>query len=95
MRKMTRNLGLVVGGALLIGGSVGITSCSQKMQEPFRDAPTTGHDNAPAMIIEMPDGFSNLATKCDGHGHRLYVAFHGDGAYGAITAIGDPGCPGR
>ncbi len=70
-----------------------LTGCSQKMQEPFRDAPVSGHQSAPAEVIEMPDGFSNIADKCDGHGHRVYVVFHGDGSYGSVTAIPDPSCP--
>jgi hypothetical protein len=40
----------------------------------------------------MPDGFSNVATKCD-HGNRLYVAFHGDNVYAALTVVAnDPTC---
>jgi len=71
-----------------------LTGCSQKIQEPFRDAPVSGHQSAPAEVIEMPDGFSNIADKCDGHGHRVYVVFHSDSSYGSVSAIADPACPG-
>lgn len=62
-------------------------ACSQKTQEPFRDAPQGENRNSePADIIEMPDGFSNLATKCD-HGNRIYVAFKGDQNRAAVAVV--------
>jgi hypothetical protein len=42
----------------------------------------------------MPDGFNNLATKCD-HGQRIYVSYHGDGSYGFGFAAPDPACAGK
>ena len=71
-----------------------LTGCSQKSLEPYRDAPVSGHQSAPAEVIEMPDGFSNIADKCDGHGHRVYVVFHSDGSYGSVAVMADPRCPG-
>ncbi len=63
-----------------------------KAAEPFRDAPVAGHDDRPADIINLPDGFSNVATKCDGP-NRLYVAYHGDSGYAAVAVVaGDPRC---
>lgn len=79
---------------LMVAAPVAVLSlgaCSQKAVEPFRDAPTAGHDNKPAQIIEMPDGFSNLATKCV-NGMRYTVAYHGDHSYGAINVAPDPTC---
>lgn len=63
-----------------------------KHTEPFQDAPVTGHNKAPAEIIDMPDGFSNVGEKCDGHGHRIFVVFHGDSGYGSVAVIADPDC---
>lgn len=67
-----------------------------KYAEPFKDAPRSRVDNgAPADLIRFPDGFSNAATKCD-HGNRVYVAYHGDSAYGAIAVVpADPSCRGQ
>jgi hypothetical protein len=80
---------------LVIAGAVtclALAGCSQKAQEPFRDAPTAGQNSSPADTFTMPDGFSNGATKCD-HGNRIYVVFHGDSYYGAIAVVpGDPTC---
>jgi hypothetical protein len=64
-----------------------------KIREPYKDAPVTNVLNdKPADKITMPDGFSNLTTKCD-HGNRIYVAFHGDNAYASIAVVPqDPSC---
>jgi hypothetical protein len=37
------------------------------------DAGFTYVDNDPVQIIRMPDGWPNVATACDGHGHRIYT----------------------
>lgn len=76
-----------------VTASMLLSSCSQKAQEPFRDAGTSGHDSGKALVIEMPDGFSNLATKCV-NGIRYTVTYHGDHAYGAVSVTGGPnnGC---
>lgn len=69
-----------------------LAGCGNKLQQPFKDAPRTSVVNdAPAEIIYMPDGFNNLATKCD-HGNRIYTSYHGDSSYGFGFAIRDPSC---
>lgn len=30
-------------------------------------------DNHPAHVINFPNGFANVAWKCDGEGHRIYT----------------------
>lgn len=57
------------------------------------DAPVAESPNrdAEAEIINMPNGFPNLATKCDGHGHRVYVATHTEQRQ-QIAVIDDEGC---
>jgi hypothetical protein len=46
----------------------------------------------PADVVAFPDGFSNVATKCD-HGNRVYVLYHDASPYGAISVVsGDPTC---
>lgn len=72
-----------------------VAGCSQKAQEPFRDAPTSTRDTSPVELYDNADGFSNWSEKCDRHGNRVFVAFHGDSAYTAITAIPDSTCPKR
>jgi hypothetical protein len=84
-------IGTVIAAVAVAGLAVG---CGAKATEPFHDSPRSQHVNtAPADLIEMPDGFNNLATKCDHH-NRIYVTFHGDGSYGAVTVVkDDPSCP--
>lgn len=94
---MLKNLGawkrvsfvlVVLALAVTIGG------CG-KMREKVKDAPMNDQlDNTGvATRVVMPDGYSNVATKCD-HGNRIYVAFHGDSPYTAIAIVpGDPTCP--
>jgi hypothetical protein len=70
-----------------------VAACGNKFQQQFQDAPRTPQTNsAPAEVILMPDGFNNLATKCD-NGSRIYVSYHGDGNYGFGFAVPNaPGC---
>jgi hypothetical protein len=84
----------VIIAGLVIGVSLGASASScDKAAEPFKDAKRTGTtNNEPADVVTMPDGFSNMATKCD-HGNRVYSAFHGDAKYGAIFVVpNDPSC---
>jgi hypothetical protein len=68
-----------------------LTACmGDKANEPFKDAPRSGSNGAPALIIYMPDGFPNLATKCVG-GIRYTVAYHANHSYGAISTLSGPG----
>lgn len=70
-----------------------VAGCSNKATQFWNDAPRTGVVNQqPADIISMPDGFNNVATKCD-HGNRIYVSFHGNSGYGFGFAVPhDPTC---
>jgi len=80
--------GMAAGFVLLAAGC----DLGDKVTQPFQDAPRSGVINkSPADIIEMPDGFNNLATKCD-HGKRIYVSYHGDSAYGFGFAVEDATC---
>jgi hypothetical protein len=90
-----RNLRTVITGTAIaaVTGAILLGGCA-KATEPFKDAPQSGSRNtAPAEVIEMPDGFNNLATKCD-HGNRVYVTFHGNSPYGSVAVVkDDPACP--
>lgn len=86
----------IAAAAVALAAVAGLTSAcdwSDKVTEPFRDAPRSGKVNSePADVIENLDGFSNVSTKCD-HGNRLYVAYHGDALYAALTVVpNDPTC---
>lgn len=55
------------------------------------DAPEGNRDTGPADILNYPDGFGNVAHKCDGHGNRVYSAGASD-AGTAIAVIPDETC---
>jgi len=63
-----------------------LTGCASKASEPFKDAERGKSNTSPADTLTFPDGFSNVATKCD-NGNRIYVAFKGDASYGAIAVV--------
>lgn len=95
MRPSSRALaaaGIATLTATLLAGC----DLGDKITEPYQDAPRTGHINSNgADIITNPDGFSNVATKCD-HGNRLYVAFHSNSPYAGIAVVAqDPTCKGQ
>lgn len=90
-RRLTRRAAPVAAGLAFV--LVAASGCA-KMSEPFNDAPRSGAEHSgPADIITMPDGFSNLATKCGPGGMRYTVAFHLDSPYAAIAVTPDTSCP--
>lgn len=86
---------LLLAALIAVAVVLGVGACSNKQQQVYNDAPRTGVNNtAPADIIAQPDGFSNVAAKCDGP-NRVYSAYHGDGAYGSVAVVAnDPRCTG-
>ncbi len=62
-----------------------ISSCS-KYTEPYKDAERGSTNDDKADLVTFPDGFSNVATKCD-HGNRVYVIYHADNAYGSVAVV--------
>lgn len=72
--------------------ALGATGC--KATEPFRDARVANRNDGPADVMTFPDGFSNVAGKCDGP-NRVYVAFKGDNNRAAVAVVAnDPRCVG-
>jgi len=81
-----------VGVAALAVSLGALASCGQKAQEPFQDAERGATNDSPADTITFPDGFSNVASKCDGP-NRVYVLFKSDAAYGSVDVVpNDPRC---
>jgi nitrous oxide reductase accessory protein NosL len=67
-----------------------LAGCSQA-NHGTQDSPVSRtQDNTPAQIINFPDGFFNVAEKCDHHGHRIYSNTR-DGAQ--VAVIEDKACP--
>jgi hypothetical protein len=88
-RRATTAAAAVAVLAISIGS---LASCGQKAQEPFQDAERGQTNDSPADTITFPDGFSNVASKCDGP-NRVYVLFKSDAAYGSVSVVpNDPRC---
>jgi hypothetical protein len=70
----------------------GATGC-----ESNQDAGVGNRNTGSADLINMPDGFSNVAHKCDGP-NMVYVIYHGNysegpKAYGSVSVVAnDPRC---
>lgn len=90
IRTITRKKVLAI-GALLVVAALALGACSAKSQEQFKDSGTGTRDRTPAEVIEMPDGFSNIATKCVGD-IRYTVVFHNNDKYGSVSTVVDPAC---
>lgn len=82
---------VVVGAVSAAVLAVGLSACQSNFQEPFRDAPRGNTNDDKADVILMPDGFSNVSSKCDGP-NRVYTVYHND-QYGAVAVVpNDPRC---
>lgn len=58
------------------------------------DAPSTKNINqdAPDYVIEMQDGWGNVATKCAYEGWRVFVGTKNGGGASSIFVVADPAC---
>lgn len=82
-----------VSTASVVSALLLVTGCGNKANESSQDSGINARDTSGAEILNFPDGFTNVATKCS-HGDRVFVAFHNDGSYASIAVVGqDPTCP--
>lgn len=56
------------------------------------NAEVGGRDTGTANVINMPRGWSNIAYKCDGHGHMVFASDHGDSFSSSVAVIADDEC---
>ena len=64
--------------------AMGFAACGEATQDATKSGQQV--DKSPAEVIAFPDKFSNVAHKCDGHGHRVYSNSK------AAFVIDDPSC---
>jgi hypothetical protein len=89
MGSKRRGVGLVIVSLL----AVTLTGCSAYNNQRGRgDAPVGPVDNSGAEVVQFPDNFANVATKCDAHGHRLFVTTRGDQRPAQLDVLVDPSC---
>ncbi|MBC6458820.1 hypothetical protein [Actinomadura sp. HBU206391] len=71
-----------------------LSACSGFSNERgWGDAPVSKRDDSAAEVINYPNQFGNVAHKCDGHGHRVYVVTHAKSDVAPVV-VTDPSCPG-
>lgn len=97
MKDKTK-LRLKIAGVVTAAGVAvtGVAGCAS-MTEPWNDAPIERKYDNPAEVYSMPDGFANIASKCDAHGHRMFSTREGAQGGGKVVAVvpNDPSCKGK
>ena len=43
-------------------------------------------------LASRPDHYDNVASKCDGHGHRMFVTSNKDQAPSNLVVVSDESC---
>lgn len=73
-----------------------VSACStEDVLGEFNDADVSGENDGPAIIINMPDGFGNLAGKCDGPNFIYSSKVNSSGSARALAVVpNDPRCTG-
>jgi hypothetical protein len=79
-------------GAAILLAVVALAGCGQK--ERVNAHQSRNVDRSPADVYAMPNFFNNVASKCDGHGHRVFVTSNKSNAPSNLVVINDPSCPG-
>lgn len=90
MRVPRHLIGVAAAVAVAVGSGLGIAACGTSGRH---DSPVGPQQNAPREVINMPDGYGNVAMACDGYGHRVYVVTH-DNSDVAPVVVTDASCPG-
>ena len=75
------------------GGLINIAGgCCGNTPERLNAHQQRNVDRNPPEIYAMPDHYKNVASKCDRHGHRIYVTSNKDAAPSNIVVIEDKSC---
>jgi hypothetical protein len=90
----------IVFAAVAALAAVSLTACGSgagggfdKFNETFKDAPIGKRVNKPVTIIEMPDGYANVATVCvDGIRYSTTTNGGGQSEARAVSVTADPTC---
>ena len=94
MKRRTAITATIAAGIAVLILAGGADSCTA---ESNQDAGVSNRETGPADLINFPDGYSNVAHKCDGP-NMVYVIYHGNFVegpkpYGSMAVVaGDPRC---
>lgn len=86
MKRKSGVAALAITGALLVG-------CGAPERQNAHQSPSGEIDRSPAQILAMPDHYNNVATKCDHHGHRVFVTSNKSSAPSNLVVVTDETCP--
>lgn len=90
---LTDSVGSWSQGGCPAGGNEGGLFGGWKQGRGEGDAPVCAADDSGAYVVNFPDGFPNVATKCGAPGIRIFVPRDTDSAdRPSVTAIADPNC---
>lgn len=86
--------------AVIAASVLGLGACgagfADKMQEPFKDAPIGNRVDKPVTLIDMPDGYANVATVCvNGVRYSTTTVGSASSEARALSVVIDPSCDGK
>lgn len=92
-RRGSRRTLLAIGALVVSAGLAGCNGANDR--DGTGDAPVGKTDPQPVDVINMPDGFSNVATKCVAFqpGKRIYQPSNNKGNVQPVI-VDDPNCTG-
>lgn len=74
MKQRSIALGVTAFAVVAILLSALAAACSESPTDKgIGDAGVGTVEDGEADVVNFPDQFGNVAMKCDGHGHRIYV----------------------
>lgn len=79
---------------LAAAAAVPLTGCGSDTPERrnARQTPDAQVDRTPAEVYAMPDHYNNVASKCDLHGHRIFITSNKDQAPSNLVVLDDDSC---
>ncbi len=93
MRSVLTRGAITLAAVVLVGVGATAGACNAEGTGDAPVEPVQQQNNAPAHIINMPNGFPNIAFKCDGK-VGIYVVTHSKNDVQPVIVQNDPRCAG-
>jgi hypothetical protein len=77
--------------ALIVPLAVLLAGCGTQ-SERVNAREQTNVDRSAPEVYAMPNFYNNVASKCDGHGHRIFVTSNKEASPSNIFVIDDGSC---
>ena len=69
-----------------------LAGCGAPERQNAHQTPEGQIDRKPAEVYAMPDHYNNVASKCDRHGHRIFITSNKDQAPSNLVVLSDASC---